>query len=190
MAPASQAFQLAWINRTMDALSGQVGSFRAATSLPHGAPAGRPRWRGNAKRLARGWTLEAIVARRRCPVVVLLTFFAALAGLVVRAYVARRQDHQYVLVNGISVDLSRRCADRTGLGCRAWARRSPVMHHGAIDVVAVCDAVAPPTVSLSWSAQPRRAGRARRSAVPKHPSHPNCWSGRVGRVYSPHSNVI
>ena len=43
---------------------------------------------------------------------------------------------------GISVDLSRRCADRTGLGCRAWARRSPVMHHGAIDVVAVCDAVA------------------------------------------------
>ncbi len=126
----------------MDALSGQVGSFRAATSLPHGAPAGRPRWRGNAKRLARGWTLEAIVARRRCPVVVLLTFFAALAGLVVRAYVARRQDHQYVLVNGISVDLSRRCADRTGLGCRAWARRSPVMHHGAIDVVAVCDAVA------------------------------------------------
>ena len=47
-----------------------------------------------------------------------------------------------MLVNGVSVDLSRRCADRMGLGCRAWARRCPVTHHGAIDVVAVCDAAA------------------------------------------------
>lgn len=42
-----------------------------------------------------------------------------------------------MLVSWVSVDLSRRCADRTWLGCRAWARRSPVMQPGAIDVVAV-----------------------------------------------------
>jgi hypothetical protein len=37
--------------------------------------------------------VEAIVAGRRCRVVVLLMFFAAWAGLVVRVYVTRRQDH-------------------------------------------------------------------------------------------------
>lgn len=53
-------------------------------------------------------------AGRRCPVVASLMFFAAWAGLIVHAYVTRRQGHQYVLVNGLSGDLSRRWADRTG----------------------------------------------------------------------------
>jgi hypothetical protein len=58
------------------------------------------------------------VAGRRCSVVAVLVFFAALAGLVVRAYVTRRQGCQYMLVNGVLSSLSRAVRRLDGLGSR------------------------------------------------------------------------
>jgi hypothetical protein len=68
MAPASQAFQLAWTNRTTGLPSGQDGSFRASSRQRHPAPGGSPcpeRKREECRTAAEG---EAIVAGRRCSV--------------------------------------------------------------------------------------------------------------------------
>ena len=84
----------------------------------HPAPGESPRWRGNVKSVVPRRKREAIVAGRRCTVVAVLVFFAALAGPVVRGYVTRRQGCQYMLVNGVSTSLSRAVRRPNGLGRR------------------------------------------------------------------------
>ena len=118
MAPVSQAFQLAWTNRTMSLARGQMGSLCVARirSRVSGeavgaslAPAGRlPRAEAGGRRgqcrVPRHRLADVL---RRC-----------LAGLVVHAYVARRQNRQYVLVSGVLVGLSGTVCRLNGLGSR------------------------------------------------------------------------
>jgi hypothetical protein len=66
-----------------------------------------------------------MVAGRRCSVVALSGFVAALAGLVVRAYVTRHQGCQYMLVSGILSGLSRAYARLNGLGSRGLGPDAP-----------------------------------------------------------------
>jgi hypothetical protein len=52
------------------------------------------------------------------PAVALVIFLAVLAGLLIHARITRRQDRQYVLVNGIPVGLSGAVCRLNGLGSR------------------------------------------------------------------------
>jgi hypothetical protein len=77
MAPVSQAFQLAWTNRTMSLARGQMGSLCVARI--------RSRVSGEAVGASlapqddfRGRKLEAVAASAASPVIALLMFFAAL----------------------------------------------------------------------------------------------------------------
>jgi hypothetical protein len=182
MAPASQAFQLAWTNRTTGLPSGQDGSFRASSRQRHPAPGGSPCPSGNVKSVAPrrkgrpSWP-DAVVPSR-CA-----RLFAALAGLVVRAYATRLRNGQYMLVNGVIASLSRAVCPLNGLGSRGLDPMFLGGHHGAADVPAIAVAAAPYRLALPVRPRP---GSDDAVSVTGHPNHPNRWSGRVGRVYSPH----
>lgn len=78
MTPVSQAFQLAWTNRTMSLAPGQMGSLCVARIRTAECPA-RPSVQSVAPRDdSRGRKLEAIAASVAAPVIALLMFFAAL----------------------------------------------------------------------------------------------------------------
>jgi hypothetical protein len=62
--------------------------------------------------------LEAVMAGTVLPVIAAFVFVAVIAGLVVHAHLTRRQDRQYVLVNGVSSGLPRMVCRLNGLGCR------------------------------------------------------------------------
>ena len=110
MAPASQAFQLAWT-------TGRWTYQRTGWQLPggsrphHPAPGGSPRWRGNVKSVAPRRKRGGHRGRTSLSVVAVLVFFVALAGLVVRGYVTGRQGRQYMLVNRVLTACPARYAD-------------------------------------------------------------------------------
>jgi hypothetical protein len=155
----------------------------------HPAPGGSPRWRGNVKSAAPRRKREAIVAGRRCSVVAVLVFFAALAGRLFAATSRGAKATSICWSTGYQPacpavrrlnELGRRGLDPMLPGAApARGLTSPRLRSGR------------PVYCLALPARPApRPGRDHTSAVTEHPSHPNCWSGRVSRVYSPDSNVI
>ena len=117
MAPASQAFQLAWTNRTMDLSSGQDGSFRAArvrVIRPRRVSSlARQREECGPRGGSGGHRGRTSLFRRRCARLIRRSGRAGCSRL-------RHEAHgcQYMLVNGVLTSLSSAVCRLNGLGRR------------------------------------------------------------------------
>jgi len=168
MAPVSQAFQLAWTNRTMSLARGQMGSLCVARIRTAECPARLPVHSVAPRDDSRGRKPEAIAASVAAPVIALLMFFAAL-GRAGRSRLCREgQNRQYVLVNGVlagsvlhGVPTER--ARQPGPGPDA----ATAMQHSTAEVPACSVATTPSIASLSRSARPRAA----RACHVRHPQN-------------------
>ncbi len=133
MAPVSQAFQLAWTNRTMRLARGQMGSLCMARIRTAKCPA-RPSVHGVAPRDdSRGRKLEAIAAsvaapRHRCARVLRRSWLGWSFTPISRGVGIASMRWSTAYWSGLSGTVCR----LTGLGSRAWTRRcySDATQHG------------------------------------------------------------
>jgi hypothetical protein len=124
MTPVSQAFQLAWTNRTMSLAPGQMGSLCVARIRTAECPA-RPSVQSVAPaRRSRGRKLEASAASVAAPVIALLMFFAAL-GWAGRSRLCREASESPVCA--VQQGIGRVCPGTVcrlnGSAAGAWTRR-------------------------------------------------------------------
>lgn len=121
------------------------------------------------------------MAGRRCSVVAVLVFFAALAGPVVRGYVTKRQGCQYMLVNGVLTSLSRAVCRLNGLGRRGLDPMLPGAAPGRGLTSPQLRSGRPSAASLCRSA---RSAARERSYVRRHGTSQSSqllvWQGRQG----------
>jgi hypothetical protein len=168
MAPVSQAFQLAWTNRTMSLARGQMGSLCVARIRTAECPA-----RPSVQRLAppddsRGRKLEAVAASVAVLVIALLMFFAAL-GWAGRSRLCREASESPVRAGqrGIGRVCPTRCADRTGSAAGPGPDAATAMQHSTAEVPASSVATTSSITSLARSARPGAA----RACHMRHPQN-------------------
>lgn len=190
MTPASQAFQLAWTNRTMSLAPGQMGSLcvaririaecQARPSVQSVAPRRFPRAE------AGGHRGQCRCPRHRFAYVLRRSWlgwsFTPMSRGVRIASMCWSTGHW----SGLSGTVCRLNGSAAGPGPDA----ATAMQHSTAEVP--CKLGSDHTVDRL--ARPVRPPAGQRELVMcgilEYPSHPNCWYSPVGRVYSPHSNVI
>lgn len=190
MTPASQAFQLAWTNRTMSLAPGQMGSLcvaririaecQARPSVQSVAPRRFPRAE------AGGHRGQCRCPRHRFAYVFRRSWlgwsFTPMSRGVRITSMCWSTGHW----SGLSGTVCRLNSSAAGPGPDA----ATAMQHSTAEAPTSSVAITPSIASLARSARPRGSESSSCATSPEYPSHPNCWYSPVGWVYSPHSNVI
>lgn len=191
MTPASQAFQLAWTNRTMSLAPGQMGQPLRGPH-PHSRVSGEAVGAkcGPARRFPRaeagGHRGQCRCPRHRFAYVLRRSWlgwsFTPMSRGVRIASMCWSTGHW----SGLSGTVCRLNSSAAG----AWTRRcySDATQHDRGPRKLGSDQ------TVDRLALPVRPPAGQRELVmcgiSEYPSHPNCWYSPVGWVYSPHSNVI